>query len=48
MQLAPISTLPGTLSIDPDFVGRDDIIRQMDEEFLKSQRVVLVGLGGIG
>ncbi|KAI9714139.1 MAG: hypothetical protein M1812_006467 [Candelaria pacifica] len=44
----PISTLPGTLSIDPDFVGRDDVLGQIDERFGKSRRVALVGLGGIG
>ncbi|KAI9697369.1 MAG: hypothetical protein M1836_004647 [Candelina mexicana] len=45
MQSAPISTLP---RIDPDFVGRDDILQQMDEQFTKSNFVSLVGLGGIG
>lgn len=48
MQVAPISTLPGTLSIDPDFVGREDVLRKMDEHFTKSNWVALVGLGGIG
>ena len=48
MQIAPISTLPKTLSIDPDFVGRDDIMRRMDQQFTKNNSVALVGLGGIG
>ena len=36
---------------DEDFVGREDIIKMIDESFSKSQynrRVALVGLGGIG
>jgi hypothetical protein len=46
--VAPISTLPGTLSIDPDFIGREEIIEKIDEQFEVSNRVSLVGLGGIG
>lgn len=48
MQLVPISALPGTLSFDPDFVGRDDVIETMDEYFTKTNCITLVGLGGIG
>ena len=36
---------------DEDFVGREDIIKMIDESFSKSRstrRVALVGLGGIG
>lgn len=48
MRLASISTLSETLSIDPDFVGRDDVLRKMDEELNETGRVALVSLGGIG
>ncbi|KAH8745733.1 hypothetical protein BGZ57DRAFT_960331 [Hyaloscypha finlandica] len=44
----PVSTLPRTLLADPDFVGRDEIIEQMKESLINSNRVSLVGLGGIG
>lgn len=44
----PISTLPGTLTIDPDFVGRDDILESMDELLMETNCVTLVGLGGVG
>ncbi len=48
IQLEPISTLPGTFSRDPDFVGRDDVLKEMDEHFTTAKCVTLVGLGGIG
>ncbi|KAL8643086.1 MAG: hypothetical protein Q9226_008433 [Calogaya cf. arnoldii] len=47
-QRTPISTLPGTLTVDPHFVGRDNVFTTMQEQFTNSNRAALVGLGGIG
>ncbi|KAL2132844.1 hypothetical protein VTI74DRAFT_3243 [Chaetomium olivicolor] len=44
---APFATIP--FSPDPDFVNREDILRQIDERCSEpAARVALVGLGGVG
>ena len=47
MYLGPISTLLSTLSIDPDFVKRKDLLQKMDEHPAASNWVTLFGLEGI-
>ena len=39
-----------TVPFDQDFkfIGRDDIISEIDERFLNSRRVALAGTGGVG
>jgi len=46
--IEPVHTLPFTK--DPDFVGRVEVLRELDTRFLlnSSLRVELVGLGGMG
>ncbi|KAL8904950.1 MAG: hypothetical protein Q9207_002944 [Kuettlingeria erythrocarpa] len=38
-QRKPISTLPGTFSRDPDFVGRDDVLKELDDYFTTTKCV---------
>lgn len=45
----PLSTVP--FDRDPDFVGRQDILTELESRFSQREshkRVVLVGLGGVG
>ncbi len=45
---AAISTLPPELRKSVDLVGRKGILIEIDLAFEKSNRVALVGVGGIG
>ena len=45
----PLSTVP--FNRDPDFIGRQDILKALQSKFSQREshkRVVLVGLGGVG
>lgn len=45
----PLSTVP--FNRDPDFIGRQDILKALQSKFSQQEshkRVVLVGLGGVG
>lgn len=33
---------------DPQFIGRDDIIRDIDQRLETKRRVALAGIGGVG
>jgi hypothetical protein len=47
--IKPLSTVP--FPKDPDFVGRDSIIAELDAKFstpATHTRIALVGLGGLG